>query len=153
MYTDNGGSDVYSGLEVAVVRTYGKNFTLNAGWTWGKDLTDTQDVGSFTGPVIQNQFDRRAERGNNGVVVRHRVFGYAVWSLPFGPGQRFLSHSSRLVETLFGAWSTAWNFVAQSGLFFTPSFDGFYPSNTNSFAHHPDTIGYPNLPSGRSTDQ
>jgi hypothetical protein len=153
IWTENGGSDRYNAMEVAVIKTYGKNLTLNSGWTWAKDLTDTQDVGSVAGPVIQNQFNRRAEEGNNGVVVTHRVFGYAVWTLPFGQGQRFLSHQNRVVEALFGGWSTAWNFVTQSGLFYTPSFDGFDPSNTNTFGGRPDVIGNPNLASSRSISQ
>jgi hypothetical protein len=140
-------------MEVAVVKTYGKNLSLNSGWTWAKDLTDTQDQGGVMGPVIQNAFNRRAEEGNNGVVVTHRVFGYAVWTLPFGSGQRFLAHQNRLVEALFGGWSTAWNFVAQSGLFFTPSFDAFDPSNTNTFGGRPDVIGNPHLSSGQSINQ
>jgi hypothetical protein len=63
-----------------------------------------------------------------------------------------MSHPNKWVQGFLDGWSTAWNFVAQSGLFYTPSFDGFDPSNTNTFGGRPDVIGNPNLSSGQSID-
>ena len=63
-YYDNGGNQHYHGLQATVAKNYGDALTFNAGYTWAKDLTDTQE-GTFTGQTIQNQFDRRAEYGNN----------------------------------------------------------------------------------------
>ena len=81
IWADNGGNEFYSGLEVSASKRQGKNLTFGAGWTWARDLTDTQDSGgggnSYSGQVIQNQFDRRVERANNGLVLRQRAFGYS----------------------------------------------------------------------------
>src|SRR5581483_6183317 len=116
----------------------GNQLTFNAGYTWAKDLTDTQE-GTFSGPTIQNQFDRRAEYGNNLLTPTHRVFGYAIWHIPVGKGHRILNRGG-IVEAVLGDWQMAWNAMAQSGQFFTPSFSGFDPSNTNTIGGRPDVV-------------
>lgn len=157
IWSDNGGSDFYSGLEVSASKRQGKNLTFGAGWTWAHDLTDTQDSGgggsSYSGQTIQNQFDRRVERASNGLVLRHRAFGYAIYMLPVGRGQRFLGDAHPLVDAVLGGWQTSWSVNLQSGQYFTPSFSGFDPSNTATFGGRPDRIGNGNLPTGDRTIQ
>ena len=153
IWSENGGNEAYHGLEVAATKKYGKNLSFGAGWTWARDLTDTQEVGgsSFGGQVIQDQFDRSAEKANNALVLRHRAFAHAVYALPFGRDQRFLSKAHAVVQGALGGWNTGWNVNLQSGQFFTPSFSGFDPSNTGSFGGRPDRIGNGNLPAGQRT--
>lgn len=139
-YYDNGAGQNYNSLEVTVAKNYGKNLTFNGGWTWAKDLTDAQDTAGFSGPTIQNQFDRAAEYGNNQITPTHRFYGYAVYQLPFGRGQRFLRANSGVAQAVLGGWQMAWNVVLQSGQFFTPSYSGFDPSNTDSFGGRPDAV-------------
>ncbi len=152
-WADNGGNEFYSGLEIAATKRQGKNLTFGAGWTWARDLTDTQDGGgggsSYGGQVIQNQFDRSVERANNALVLRQRAFGYAIYMLPVGRNQRFLSSAGTLLDGVLRGWQTSWSVNLQSGQFFTPSFSGFDPSNTATFGGRPDRIGNGNLP----TDQ
>jgi hypothetical protein len=79
-------------------KTYGKSLFFNTGWTWAKDLTDTQNNGSgFAGPTIQNAYDRRTEKGDNVLTRPQRVYINAIYALPFGKDQRFLSSSNRIV--------------------------------------------------------
>ncbi len=155
IWSDNGGNEFYSGLEVSASKKQGKSLTFGAGWTWARDLTDTQDSGgggnSYSGQVIQNQFDRRVERANNGLVLRQRAFGYAIYMLPFGRGQRFLGSAHPVVDAVLGGWQTSWSVNLQSGQYFTPSFSGFDPSNTRTFGGRPDRIGDGNLPTGDRT--
>lgn len=140
-YYDNGGHQSYNGLQAALAKNYGKSLTFSSGWTWAKDITDTQDGSSaFTGPTIQNEFNRQAERGNNLITPTHRVFGYVVYQLPFGHGQRFLDKQGSLVQGMFGGWQIALDGIAQSGQFLTPSFSGFDPSNTNTIGGRPDVV-------------
>src|SRR5262249_789755 len=50
IWYDNGGTQQYNALQVSASKTYGKNLFFNAGWTWSKDLTDTQNTNAtFTG--------------------------------------------------------------------------------------------------------
>jgi hypothetical protein len=148
-YYDNGGNQHYHGLQATVAKNYGNSLTFNGGYTWAKDLTDTQE-GTFTGQTIQNQFDRRAEYGNNLLTPTHRVYGYAIYTLPFGKGRRYLSQPG-VLDAILGGWQMAWNAMAQSGQFFTPSFTGFDPSNTNTIGGRPDVVsGVATEPAGQS---
>jgi hypothetical protein len=137
-YYENGGNQRYQGLQATFAKNFGSQLTFNAGYTFAKDLTDTQE-GTFSGPIIQNQFDRRSEYGNNLLTPTHRVFGYAIWHIPVGKGHRILDHGG-VVEAVLGGWQMAWNVMAQSGQFFTPSFTGFDTSNTNTIGGRPDAV-------------
>lgn len=152
IYADNGGNQQYNALEVAARKSAGKNLTFNAGWTWSKDITDTQNSTAYGGgQVIQNQFDRSSERANSSYSVPQRFYGYAIYTLPVGRTQRFLSTASPVVEAILGGWSTVWNAVIQAGTYFTPSFSGFDTSNTRTIGGRPDVIpGVPLYPANQS---
>lgn len=140
-WTENGGSQRYNALQLHAKRTYGKNLFVNAGFTWAKDLTDTQDTQNFAGSSISNAYDRAAEYGPNSYLRAKRLFTNLVYALPVGNGQRWLGHAPGAVNLLLGGWRMAWNVIAESGPYYTPSFSGFDPSNTNSFGGRPDRIG------------
>jgi hypothetical protein len=136
----NGGDDEYSGLQVALAKNLGSNLTYNVGYTWSRDLTDTQNNNSFAGPQIQNQYNLSAEWGPNLQIPTNRVYGFMVYQLPFGKGQRFLNGDNLLAQTLLGGWQMAWDGMAQSGMRFTPSYSGFDSSNTNTLGGRPDVV-------------
>ena len=50
--------------------------------------------------------------------------GYAIYSLPVGRGQRFLSNAGPWLQALLGGWNTSWNTVIQSGRVFYPGLLG-----------------------------
>ncbi len=151
-YYDQGGSQRYNGLEATAAKNFGNSLTFNGGWTWAKDLTDTQDTGGFSGQTIQNQFNRAAEWGNNQITPTHRIFAYAIYQFPFGRGRKYLNNGNRFVDGVFGGWQMAWNIMWQSGQFFTPSYSGFDSSNTSTLGGRPDVVpGVPLYPSGGST--
>jgi hypothetical protein len=148
---ENGGSQQYNALQVSAFKTYGKNIFFNAGWTWAKDITDDQNTGSgFSGQSLENPYNRAIERADNVLTRTHRVYASVIWALPVGRGQAALSHANGVVDALLGGWSLSWIFVRQSGQFFTPSFAGFDPSNTNTIGGRPDRIGSGQLSSGQS---
>jgi hypothetical protein len=157
IYADNGGTDAYHGLEIAVQKRQGRNLTLSTGFTWAKDLTDTQDSGgggtTFAGQVIQNPNNRAIEKANNGLVVGRRWFGYAVYTLPFGKGQRYLESAPAAAQFLLGGWRTSWTAVWQMGQYFSPSFNGYDPSGTGTIGGMPDRIADGNLSSGRAVNR
>ena len=157
IYADNGGTDAYHALEVAAQKKQGRNLTFSTGFTWAKDLTDTQDSGgggtTFAGQVIQNPNDRAIEKANNGLVVGKRWFAYALYALPFGRGERFLTNAPAVVQHVLCGWQTTWTAVAQMGQYFTPSFTGFDPSGTGTIGGVPDRIANGNLSSGRAVNR
>jgi hypothetical protein len=157
IYADSGGTDAYNALEVAAQKRYGQNLMLSTGFTWAKDMTYTQDSGgvtnggtTFGGQIIQNPNSRTAERANNATVVPRRFFAYAVYNLPVGKGQRFLSNAPGAVQQAFGGWRITLTTVMQSGQYFAPSFAGYDPSGTGTIGGLPDRVADGNLSSGRS---
>lgn len=148
---DNGSNDEYNSLQTAATKTVGKNLILNASYTWARDLTDSPDNDWIFGPNIQNAFDRVPEWGNNLFTPTHRFYAAAMYALPVGKGQHFLSNAAGWTSQLLGGWRTAYVVTLMTGQWFTPSFDGFDPSNTNNFGGRPDRIaGVPLYPTNRT---
>ncbi|MCZ2080615.1 MAG: TonB-dependent receptor [Bryobacterales bacterium] len=77
---------------------------------------------------------------------RHRAVINAQYTLPFGRGKRFLTSAPGVVDAVLGGWQIGWISYFQGGQYFTPSFSGSDPSNTNTSGGIPDRIGDGNLP-------
>jgi hypothetical protein len=141
---DSGGNEFYNALEVEVRKKYGRNLTMDAAWTWAKDLTDTEDDGGgggvVTGQTLQNQFNRAIEKSNNINVAPNRFYAYWTYILPVGEGQPLLPKAHGPLQQVLGGWRTTWSVVTQSGQWFTPSFSGYDPSNTGVFGGIPDRV-------------
>jgi hypothetical protein len=149
---ENGGSQRYNSLQISAAKRMGKNLHLSSGWTWARDLTDQSDNDwVFADNPIQNQFDRKAEWGNNAYTPIHRFYADVVYSLPVGRKQRFLNQMPRVAEGILGGWRLSTVVTLQTGQWFTPTFDGFDPSNTNTIGGRPDRIaGAPLYPANQS---
>ena len=150
---ENGASQKYNSLQVSAAKRKG-NLQLSTGWTWAQDLTDQSDNDwVFADNPIQNQFDRRAEWGNNAYTPIHRFYADAVYALPVGRNQRFLSQMPRVADAFLGGWRLSTVVTLQTGQWFTPTFDGFDPSNTNTIGGRPDRIAEaPLYPAHQSID-
>ena len=150
-YYDNGAGQRYNALQVSATKRLGKMLLFSAGWTWAKDLTDQLDNDWIYGQIIQNQFDRRSEWGNNTFTPRHRFYADAVYSLPVGRQQRFLSQMPAVADGILGGWRLSGVATLQTGQWLTPSFAGFDTSNTNTLGGRPDVVpGVPLYPANQS---
>jgi hypothetical protein len=143
----NGGTHNYHSLHLTAERKMRNGLHFQAGWTWAKALTDVQSDGD-NGSTPQNSFARLAEYGNTSYIARHRVVGTLMYELPFGPGKSYLSNSSGAVKWLTSGWMVSTLFTNESGLYFSPTYNGFDTSGTNITSGRPDRIGDGNLPSG-----
>lgn len=154
IWHENGGSQKYNSLQVSAKKRIGKNLHFSGGWTWARDLTDQSDNDwVFADNPIQNQFDRRAEWGNNAYTPTHRFYADALYALPFGRGQHFLSQMPRVADGFLGGWRLSAVVTLQTGQWFNPVFDGFDTSNTNTIGGRPDLIaGAPLYPANQSID-
>ena len=148
-YATNGAMQNYNALQLAAVKHLGKDLTFQAGFTWARDLTNQLDQNWVYGQQIQNQYDLRSEYANNSFTPPKRFIAESVYALPFGKGRPLLSHLPRAANAVVGGWRLSAVATLQSGQFFTPSFAGFDPSNTNTFGGRPDVIpGVSVIPSG-----
>jgi hypothetical protein len=73
----------------------------------------------------------------------------ALYDLPFGKGKRFGTSMPTVLDRTVGGWRVNLNYQWQNGSYFTPSFYGSDPSNTNTFSGRPDRIANGNLPKGQ----
>ncbi len=76
---------------------------------------------------------------------RHRAVINSILDLPFGRGRRFMSKVPGPVDFALGGWRLTWISVFQSGQYFSPSYSGSDPSNSNSVGGLPDRIANGNL--------
>jgi hypothetical protein len=144
-YYSNGGFESYNALELLAERKIGKNLTFSSGFTWGKDLTDAQDANgaggnAFSGQVLQNQFCLACEKSNGENEAPRRLYGFAVYQLPVGRGQHYLTAATGVAQGFLGGWQASWTGVLQPGQYFSPSFSTFDPSNTGVIGGVPDRV-------------
>jgi len=110
------GNANYNGLQVRVDRRFSAGLSILAGYTWSKAITDTQgaETGAFV-PDLQDNDNRRANRGLWAADTRHRFTFSSVYELPFGNKKRFLSDGNGVLEKVVSGWQFAAIFTYQSG--------------------------------------
>jgi hypothetical protein len=134
----NGKSD-YDALSLTVKRRVG-HFTLDGNYTYANNLDNMENLQN---PYNLNPWNHDAYTARN---IGTFMLTYA---LPFGHGQRFGDGMSGPVNAVLGSWHMNWITTLQSGQYFTPSFSGADPSNTNTFGGIPDRICNGNLGRGQ----
>jgi hypothetical protein len=127
----------YNALQ-AVLRqrlNHGLEYTLN--YTWGKAMTNSLgnyalNVNGFSG-AFQNYYNSAADYGTAGYDIHHNVSATAVYAVPVGRGQEFLSGSNRLMDELVGGWKLSTAIVGYSG--FPETLTGGGSNNSNSYGN------------------
>jgi hypothetical protein len=137
----NDGALNYNAFTVEGRRRMGQ-VTFDAHWTWTSNYLNYQNIEDPYAP-LQWSHDQYSSKFR-GVIN-------AVWALPFGHGKKFLTNAPRAVNFALGGWQADWVAIMETGQFFTPSFSGSDPSNTNTSGGRPDRIGNGNLPSDKRT--
>ena len=114
------GSASFNGMQ-AGVQYRGGNLSGAAFYTWSKLIGNVSDlINGFlnvTGnPGIQNYyFIKQYERSNLATDIPHRVVGNAVYTLPFGRGQRLGGNIPRWTDLAVGGWKLNTIISVQSG--------------------------------------
>ncbi len=125
-------------LQVKFEKRFSSNWSMLNAYTWQHTIGQTEE-NEYLEP--QDTHNLAAERGDNGPDYRHQFTSSWSYSLPTGPGQRFLNSSGPLHWVTEG-WQLNGIISLYSGQAFTPllSYD---PTNTGSGAPRPDLIGNP----------
>jgi hypothetical protein len=140
-YLEQNGNARYDSAQIEVTRRKGI-LTLDAHYTLSNNMADYLDLEN----PYSHQFWNRDQ-----YTARNRGVINAVLEMPFGRGRRFGTQAPRLVNAVLGDWRLMWISVFQSGTYFTPSFSGSDPSNTNTSGGMPDRIANGNLPPDQRT--
>jgi hypothetical protein len=138
----NDGAANYDSMSFEATRRVGA-VTFDAHWTWAHGMNDYLNLENPYSPLLWNR----------DFFAKHRVVFNTVWELPFGPGRKFLSALHGPAEQILGGWRAVWVTYLQTGQYFSPSFSGTDPSNTNTTSGLPDRICNGNLPPGQRTVQ
>ncbi len=133
------GRSNYNGLQFEVQRKVGSLITFDVHYTLQSHLSDFLN--------LENPYNHRFWNRET-FSSRQRAVINTVISVPVGKGKRFLSTAPALVDYALGGWRVTTISMFTAGQFFTPSYSGSDPSNTNTVGGLPDRICDGNLPRG-----
>lgn len=129
----------FNALSFEVQRKVGQ-VTFGNHWTWSSNYANNPNT---LYPYGAKGWTRDT------YTPRQRVVFNTVWEIPVGKGRHFLSDAPGVVNGVFGGWQLYWIGYLETGKYFSPSFAGSDPSNTNSFGGRPDRLCNGNLPPGQ----
>jgi hypothetical protein len=131
----------YNSAQFEITKRAGQ-FSFNASWTYSNTM--------FNYGILENPYSLgRWER--DPYARRQYIPISATWMVPFGKGRHFLSGAPRAVDAVLGGWMLQTIGTFASGTYFSPSFTGTNPSNTNTSGGLPDCLADGNLPNGTRT--
>lgn len=135
------GRSNYDSLQFEVNKKLG-SFTFIGHYTLANQMSDFLN--------LQDPYDHYSwnrEQFNS----RHRAVINTIWDLPFGKNRRWMNTSNAVAQFVLGGWQTQTVSYFQSGQYFSPTFAGSDPSNTNTIGGTPDRIANGNLDPGQRT--
>lgn len=106
------GRSIYHSMQVEVEKRYSHNLFFNANYTFGRVIALTS---SPANPIANASLDR----GRDATSITGVFHLNAVWDLPFGPKQRFLSGARGAAAKVVGGWQLAGLTHIQTGQPFT----------------------------------
>jgi hypothetical protein len=131
----------YNSGQVEVSKRMGQ-VTFNASWTWSNTM--------FNYGILENPYNLgRWER--DPYARRQYIPISATWLIPLGKGRQFLAGAPGVVNAIVGGWNLQTIGTLASGTYFSPSFTGTNPANTNTSGGLPDCLSNGNLPNGTRT--
>lgn len=140
-YINYGGNSFYNSFRVVLNRQFSSGLYLRASYERDQFRGDVSSAQSslYGGATVENPYDRRAYWGTYDGFEPDYLKIVAVYPLPFGNGQRFLS-SSRVADAVLGGWTISTYLLASAGMLLSPTFSGSDPSNTGVFGGRPDLV-------------
>jgi trimeric autotransporter adhesin len=150
-YEASGGNSIYNGFQVHMQKRMSNGIRFRFLYTLGHSIDDASQIGiGHTTALVQDYYNRRAERGNSFFDIRNDVRTWFYYDLPFGNRRQWLR--SGIGAKLLGNWHFSANTLLNSGAHLTPYITA---QNTNGvgplFSQRPDQIGNPNLPADQRT--
>jgi hypothetical protein len=139
--TDRGGNAHYDSLQIEAKRRF-SSLNFNFGYTWANNISDVADSGyRDAGALLENNLNRKAERGRETFAIQHRFVGNMIWQVPIGTDRRFLNRIPTALNHVLGGWETIWTVYLQTGRWFNPTTNAGDPSNTNTIGGRVDRLG------------
>jgi hypothetical protein len=134
-YLQQDGNAKYDSFQIEARKRVGF-FILNGHYTLANNFGDYFNLEN---PYSHSFWNR------DQYTSRHRAVINSIVDLPFGRGRQFMANAPAPVDFALGGWRLTWITVLQSGQYFTPTYSGSDPSNTNTVGGIPDRVGNGNL--------
>lgn len=113
-YRGNINNSSYEGVVVSLQRNFTHRLLLSANYTFSHEI-DQDAAGGGDADFPQNPACLPCERASGDYDVRHVLNANAVYDLPFGHGEKFLSRPG-IANAIFRGWSITGVAAARSGL-------------------------------------
>lgn len=112
----------YHSLQAKAERRFSNGFSLLSAYTWSHTIdnsVDGEDTGN--GAVMpQDPRNTNAEKASSSIDLRHRWVTSAIYDLPFGGKDGWLSQNA-VTRAVFGGWQLGGIFNVQTGFPLTPT--------------------------------
>jgi hypothetical protein len=137
---NNDGNSNFNALQLSLHRRAGRGLMWGTEYMWSHSINDNS-IGGGEGSQPQNNFCRACDRGNSTQDIRHTITSNWVYSLPFGPGQPYLS--SGMASVIFGGWETSGIWTARTGRMLTVTIarSSADVPDGNTSAQRPNLVG------------
>ncbi len=114
-FSEQSGSSAYHSFQSRLERRFRQGLSTSFAYTRSKLI----DLNTSNTSVGHDPYNLRADRGLGDYDSPNIFSGSVVWEIPFLRG-----HSSRMVRTLIGGWTTTTILTASNGFPFTPAWSG-----------------------------
>jgi len=105
----------FNALQLSLKRNLTAGLLVSANYQWSHGISDGSNGGGES-DTPQNTNCRSCERGAQDFDIRHYFTSSAIWRLPAGKGQHFLSAASPVANAFLGGWELAALATARTGL-------------------------------------
>jgi hypothetical protein len=111
------GVSKYNALQTKLEKRMSHGVDFLATYTWSHAMDDAGDPlgGGIAGYRNPNIIPIGDDMSDAGWDVRQRFTFNGLYKFPFGRGQSFLSHDSRVVDALLGGWTSNLTYQLESG--------------------------------------
>lgn len=119
--TSSIGNQDYQSLQTTLTKRFSSGLQFTAWYTWSKCMTNS--IGYYgqggqaanAGAYFQNIYNMAAEWGECGYDATHNFVTNAVYSLPFGRGQKYGSNMNKALDAVVGGWTAGGILSLHSG--------------------------------------
>ena len=127
------GDSSYHALQVDINHRFSNGFEIRGVYTWSKALDDGDSLNATTSggepALVSNPFNLHSDWGLANYDVRNVGVINVSYTLPVGPGKRYLTSAGGAAKFLAGGWTVNSIVTLQGGFPFTPQLS-YNPSNT-----------------------
>lgn len=113
----NAASSIYHSMQVSMEKRLSRGFSAGLHYTWSSFIDEASEIFNPSPgevAIVQDSFNRRADRGRSTFDRPHRLAGNFVYELPWFRDQK------GFVGRVVGGWQLNSSFSLQSGAPFTP---------------------------------